>query len=74
MSNTSNSDKFAALAVALMLILTAWGNSFAMMAFGLTGIVIGLLFFRNKLGRGGLLAAIVGFVTAVIIALLTKFL
>lgn len=40
MNNSSSADKFAAPAVAVMLFLTAWGNAFAMMAFGLTGIVI----------------------------------
>lgn len=69
MDNQSWSDKFAALAVAVLLILTAWGNALAMLVVSLLGLVVGLLFFRKSITRGGALAATVGFVLAIIIAL-----
>ena len=70
MNNQSLSDKLAALAVAVLLILTAWGNAFAMLVVALLGLVIGLLFFRRSIGRGGVLAATVGFILAIVIALI----
>jgi hypothetical protein len=69
MNNRSLSDKFAALAVAVLLIVTAWGNALAMLIVALLGLAVGLLFFRKSVARGGALAAIVGFVVAIIIAL-----
>jgi hypothetical protein len=40
-----------------------------MFVFGALGLAVGLLFFRKSITRGGLLAAAVGFVLAIIIAL-----
>jgi len=68
MNNQSHSDKFAALAVAILLILTAWGNAVAMLVVSLLGLAVGFLFFRKSVARGGALAATVGFVLAIIIA------
>jgi hypothetical protein len=61
-------DKWAALVVAVLLILTAWGNAVAMLVFAALGLVVGLLLFRKSITRGGALAAIVGFVVAIAIA------
>jgi hypothetical protein len=69
MNDQSLSDKITALAVAGFLILTAWGNAIAMFVFALLGLILGLLFFRRSIGRGGVLAAIVGFTLAIVIAL-----
>jgi len=69
MNNQSQSDKFAAIAIAVLLILTAWGNALAMLVVSLLGLVVGFLFFRKSIARGGALAATVGFVLAIIIAL-----
>jgi len=68
MDNQSLSDKFAAIAVAVLLILTAWGNALAMLIVAVLGLVVGFLFFRKSITRGGALAATVGFVLAIIIA------
>ncbi|MCJ7667742.1 MAG: hypothetical protein MUP04_05595 [Anaerolineae bacterium] len=69
MNNQTLSDKFAAIAIAVLLILTAWGNALAMLIVSLLGLVVGFLFFRKSIARGGALAATVGFVLAIIIAL-----
>ena len=69
MNDQSLSDKITALAVAGFLILTAWGNAIAMFVFAMLGLILGLLFFRRSIGRGGVLAAIVGFTLAIVIAL-----
>ncbi|MGB5932787.1 MAG: hypothetical protein WBH57_06960 [Anaerolineae bacterium] len=69
MDNQSLSDKLATVAVAVLLILTAWGNALAMLVVAVLGLVVGLLFFRKSMGRGGALAATVGFVLAILIAL-----
>ena len=69
MNDQSLSDKITALAVAGFLILTAWGNAIAMFVFALLGLILGLLFFRRSIGRGGVLAVIVGFTLSIVIAL-----
>jgi len=69
MNNQSLSDKLAALAIAVLLILTAWGNALAMLVVAVLGLVVGLVFFRKSIVRGGALAATVGFVLAIVIAL-----
>jgi hypothetical protein len=69
MNNQTLSDKFAVIAIAVLLILTAWGNALAMLVVSVLGLVVGLLFFRKSIARGGALAATVGFVLAIIIAL-----
>jgi hypothetical protein len=70
MNNQSLSDKLAALAVAVLLILTAWGNAVVMLAVGALGLAVSALFFRKSIARGGALAASVGFVLAIVIALI----
>lgn len=72
MAKQSSNDKFAAITVAGLLLLTAWGNANAMLIFGALGLVIGVLFFRKNLGRGAMLAATVGCVVAILIALAAK--
>jgi hypothetical protein len=69
MKNQSLSDKLGALAVAVLLILTAWGNAVAMLVVAVLGLVVGLLLFRKSMTQGGALAAAVGFVLAIVIAL-----
>ena len=69
MNNQSLKDKLAALAVAVLLVLTAWGNAVAMLVVAALGLVVGLIFFRKSITQGGALAATLGFVLAIIIAL-----
>jgi len=71
MDNHGQSERWAALAVAVLVILTAWGNALAMLVFGALGLAGGLLLFRKSIARGGALAATVGFAVAIVIALVT---
>jgi hypothetical protein len=70
MNNQSLSDKLAALVVAVLLILTAWGNAVALLVVAVLGLAVGVLLFRKSIARGGALAATVGFVLAIVIALI----
>lgn len=69
MKNQSLSDKFAALSVVVLLLLTAWGNAMAMLVFAVFGLVVGLLIFWKGIARGGAVAATVGFLLTMVIAL-----
>ena len=73
MSDQSLSDKFAAIVVALLLILTAWGNAAVMFIVSILGLVIFVAFFRKITLRGGVLAVAMGFVLSIGIALATLF-
>jgi hypothetical protein len=70
MNNHSLSDKLAALAVVVLLILTAWGNAVVMLAVAALGLAVTMLPVRNNVARGGPLAATVGFVLAIGLALI----
>jgi hypothetical protein len=43
-------DGFGALVVAVMLILTAWGNAVAMLIFAVLGLIVGFLLSRKSTG------------------------
>jgi len=62
-------DLLAAVFVAALLILTAWGNAIVMFAVSAIGWVAGLLFFGNRARSGGLLVAVVGFAVGAAIAI-----
>ncbi len=62
--------KLAALAVTVLLILTAWGNAEAMLLASVIGLGAGLIVFRRSMAQGGALAALVGFVLAIGIVLI----
>ena len=70
MVNQPLSDRLAAVAVALLLILTAWGNAMVLLVVALLGVAVTLVFFRKKVTRGAALSATSGFVLAIAIALL----
>ena len=63
-------DAFPAVAVAVLLILTAWGNAIAMMIVSAVGLIIGLFLYRGRFLKGGLLAAAVACVVAFVIGIL----
>lgn len=67
------SDWPAAAVVALVLLLTAWGNAHAMLLVGIVAFVVGLILFRNTPARGGALAALVGCLLAIALAVVTLF-
>jgi hypothetical protein len=68
------SDKFAVIVVVLLLILTALGNALAMFLVALVLLVSGFFIFRKQsIARGGILAATVGCVVAIVVALIWLF-
>jgi hypothetical protein len=48
MNSQSQSDKIAAAAVALLLILTAWGNAVVMLIFAVLGLVVCVILLRTR--------------------------
>jgi hypothetical protein len=68
MNDQSLSDRLAALAVVILLILTAWGNALAMLVVSLLGLLVGFLFFGKSIAKGGALVATVGFAMGVAMA------
>jgi hypothetical protein len=69
MNNQEPSDRLAALVVAVLLILAAWGNALVMLVVAALGLAGCVLFYRKSISRGGVLAATVGLVLAIVIAL-----
>ncbi|MGD2147079.1 MAG: hypothetical protein PVH41_10325 [Anaerolineae bacterium] len=70
MNNQQTSDKLAALVVAVLLILAAWGNAIVMLVVAALGLAVCVLYYRKSISRGGVLAATVGLVLAIVIALI----
>ena len=70
MKSTTLPDIYAAVTVALLLILTAWGSALAMFVVAAIGIVLGLLIFGWRFARRGAAAAVVACGVAVAIALI----
>ncbi len=61
---------FAAIAVATLLLLTAWGNATAMLVVSALGLVVGLVVFGRRAWRGALLVALAGFGVAAAVAMI----
>jgi hypothetical protein len=70
MDNQSRSDKLAAVAVALLLILTAWGNAVAMLVVAVLGLVASVLFYQKRISHHAVLSAMLGFVLAIATSLI----
>jgi hypothetical protein len=69
MNNQSLSEKLAAVAVALLLILTAMGNASLMFIFAVIGLAAFIFIYRKNITRGGTLAATMGIALAISISL-----
>lgn len=69
MNNQSVSDKLAALAAVVLLILTAWGNAVVMLVVAALGLAATVFLMRRNVAWGGALAATVGSVLAIGLAL-----
>ena len=65
MDRQSQSDKIAAAAVALLLILTAWGNAVPMLVVASLGLAVTTVLMRRSVARDGALAVTVGLGLAV---------
>jgi hypothetical protein len=70
MNSTTLSDAYAAITIALLLNLTAWGNALAMFIVAAIGIALGLVIFGRRFARRGAAAAVVACGVAVVIALI----
>lgn len=71
MGSRSFSDKFAAFVVVVLIILTALGNALVTFLVALVLLVAGLLLFcKQGVTQGGILAATVGSILAILIALI----
>jgi hypothetical protein len=70
LAERSRSDLFSAVAVALLLILTAIGNAVAMLVVSAVTLAVGFIVSRGKLGGAGLLVAVVAAILGVILALI----
>jgi hypothetical protein len=68
MTQQRKSDWLAPVVVAVLLILTAWGNAVAMFIASLLGLLATFVVARRELARGGFLAAAVGCVVALVVA------
>ena len=66
----SLSDRLAAVAVALLLILTAWGNAEIMLIVAVLGLVVSAILLRKRITQGGAISAALGCVVAVAVALI----
>jgi hypothetical protein len=64
---------FAALVVALLLILTALGNALVLFAFATATLIVGFVVYRGRSIRGAVLAATAGLIMSVAIALVLLF-
>jgi hypothetical protein len=73
MRDQNMNDKFAAAAVALLLILTAWGNAAVMAGVSAVGLLLSAIVYRKRIFRGPGLAATAGFILAVLLALGLKY-
>lgn len=65
---------FCAVAAALLLLVTAWGNATAMLIVSALGLIAGLLVFRSRKIQGRLLLAATGLgaATALVIVAILK--
>jgi polyferredoxin len=60
-------DLLAAIAVIVLLIGTASGNAYVLLGMSIAGLVLMAVFWRQQIGRGAILVALVAAVTATVI-------
>lgn len=53
MTTRAKADYFAAVVVALLLILTTWGNAWLMLVASLVGLLVSIALFRKEVFKGG---------------------
>ena len=66
----SLSGKPGAVAVALLLVLTAWGNAEIMIVVAVLGLVVSGIVFRQRIAPDSVLSAAVGCVLAIAVGLI----
>jgi hypothetical protein len=68
MNDRQLSDRVAALLVAVLILLTAFGSGWVLLIASVLALAVGVLLFRKSLRKGGALVAFVGFLMALVIA------
>ena len=68
MNDRQLSDRVAALLVAVLMLLIAFGSGWVLLVASVLALAVGVLLFRKSLRKGGALVAAVGFLTALVIA------
>ena len=66
------SNLFAALVAAWLLLLTAWGNAFALLVAPAAALVVGWVFFRPRDGRATALTILTGGVVAALVVVVLR--
>ena len=69
MPDEKRQEAAAALVVMALMILTAWGNAWAMLVFSAAALLAGFLLFRKDLSRGAILVAVAAAALGLVIAL-----
>jgi hypothetical protein len=59
-------DRFSALLLALLLILTAWGNAYAFFVFALLALCVGFVFFQLHAKKTFIMAVSVSSLIAIV--------
>jgi len=67
-NNKTSSGILAALSVAVLLILTAWGSAWAMLIVSAVVLGLGAAVLRGRLLRGAALVSAVGCIVAMLVA------
>jgi len=68
MNDRPLSDRVAALLVAVLILLGAFGSGWALLITSVLALAVGVLLFRKSLRKGGALVVTVGFLMALVIA------
>ena len=68
MNDRQLSDRVAALLVAVLSLLIAFGSGWLLLIASVLALAVGVLLFRKSLRKGGALAATVGFLMALVIS------
>jgi hypothetical protein len=66
-TNSRRDDIVGAIAIIVLLIGTATGNAYAMLAMSVTALILLAVFYRRQIGSGPILVALVAAVTAAVI-------
>jgi hypothetical protein len=68
MNDRQLSDRVAALLVAVLMLLIAFGSGWVLLVASVLALAVGVLFFRKSLRKGGALVATVAILDALVIA------
>ena len=69
MTRHAKTEVFTTVVIALLLVLTSWGNALALLVAAVVALLVGMILFGRDLRSGRLLACGVGCALAIVIAL-----